>query len=513
LYRSGQLDEALALNLRALALRPDHAGTHNNLGLVFQDRGERGQALEHLSRAIALAPDVADFRNNLGLTLMSLYRLDAAMAALKEAIRLAPEDPKAYDNLILIAHYHPDYQPADILAVARQYDERFVKPLAGARRPHDNDRSCDRALRVGFVSADFAAHSVGRCLLPLLFAIDRSQFRVYLYSNMPFAHSLTEEFRARADAWRDIIALDDNTAAELVRRDQIDILIDLSQHTAENRLLLFARKPAPVQVSYLGYPGVCGVSTIDYRLSDPQLDPPGSDLNDYTQRTVRLAHSYFCFPMGDFPAVGPLPALDGGGVTFGCLNNFSKVSAAAQRLWAQVLSAVAGSKLILHAPAGVDLEEVGKRFAAEGVDSVRVQFVGKQEWQAYIETYHRIDIALDPFPFNGGVTTMDALWMGVPVVTLAGRNGVGRAGATILTNVNLPELIADSPENYVHVAAKLAADLSGLATLRQGMRARIKASPLMNVPQFAQDFEAALRQMWRGWCGSGGARAATDGGR
>jgi predicted O-linked N-acetylglucosamine transferase (SPINDLY family) len=331
---------------------------------------------------------------------------------------------------------------------------------------------------------------------------------------MQLADALTEAVRARADAWRDITTLDDDVAALLVRADGIDILIDLSLHTADNRLLLFARKPAPVQVSYLGYVGTSGVSTIDYRLSDPQLDPPGADVSVYSEQTVRLARSYWCFhPVGLFPEVGPLPAQSGGGVTFGCLNNFCKVSSAALQLWAQVLGAVPGSNLLLHAPAGVDVAAVRKRFEVADVDGERVQFVGQQGWQAYLETYNRIDIALDPFPYNGGVTTADGLWMGVPAVTLLGQNAVGRAGSSILTNANLPELIADSPQAYVRLAAALAADLTQLAALRSGLRSRMTVSPLMNAPRFARDFEAALRQMWRDWCrGGDGGGGGNDGG-
>jgi predicted O-linked N-acetylglucosamine transferase (SPINDLY family) len=514
LHLARQLEEAVELNLRALALRPGHAGTHNNLGLVLHDRGELDQALGHLSRAVALAPGVGDFHNNLGLALKTVNQLDAAMAAFAGAIRLSPDNPRAYSNFILAAHYNPAYQPADVLAAARQFDDRFVKPLASARDPYGNDRSPDRPLRIGFVSADFSSHAVGRCLLPLLLAIDRSQVRVYLYSNMQLADALTEAVRARADAWRDITTLDDDVAALLVRADGIDILIDLSLHTADNRLLLFARKPAPVQVSYLGYVGTSGVSTIDYRLSDPQLDPPGADVSVYSEQTVRLARSYWCFhPVGLFPEVGPLPAQSGGGVTFGCLNNFCKVSSAALQLWAQVLGAVPGSNLLLHAPAGVDVAAVRKRFEVADVDGERVQFVGQQGWQAYLETYNRIDIALDPFPYNGGVTTADGLWMGVPAVTLLGQNAVGRAGSSILTNANLPELIADSPQAYVRLAAALAADLTQLAALRSGLRSRMTVSPLMNAPRFARDFEAALRQMWRDWCrGGDGGGGGNDGG-
>ncbi len=313
---------------------------------------------------------------------------------------------------------------------------------------------------------------------------------------------LPQQFRALADSWRDIAATGDEAVAETIRADRIDILVDLALHLAHNRLPLFARKPAPVQVTYLGYCGTTGLEAIDYRLSDPYLDPPGSDLTCYREQTIRQPRSYWCYqPSGPTPEISPLPAESAGFVTFGCLNNFAKVSPVSADLWAEILRAMPQSRLLLQAPAGSCREEVGRRFERRGVSPERLEFVGAQPWDQYIRCVQRIDIALDPFPYGGGITTCDALWMGAPVVTLSGRTAVGRGGRSILSNIGLPELIAESPEQYAEIAVSLAGDLPRLSALRSSLRDRIESSPLRDAKGCARDIEAAYRQMWLDWTG------------
>jgi predicted O-linked N-acetylglucosamine transferase (SPINDLY family) len=289
--------------------------------------------------------------------------------------------------------------------------------------------------------------------------------------------------------------------AELIRQDQIDILVDLALHTAGNRLLVFARKPAPVQVTYLAYAGTSGLSAMDYRLTDPFLDPPGSNDAHYSEKSFRLPKTYWCYaPTCPEIPVGPLPALLCGEVTFGSLNNFSKITAPVLALWNQVLQAVPGSRLLLYAQEGSHRQRTLERLAQNGIDPQRVRFVGRRPIADYYRGYHEIDIALDPFPFAGGTTSCDTLWMGVPLVSLCGHTAVARAGSSLLSNLGLPELIARTPEDYVRIAAELAGDLPRLAELRSTLRARMEASPLMDAPAFARDIEAAYRQMWRTWC-------------
>jgi predicted O-linked N-acetylglucosamine transferase (SPINDLY family) len=319
--------------------------------------------------------------------------------------------------------------------------------------------------------------------------------------------ALTERLRSYVDVWQNITRLSDAQAAEQIRADEIDILVDLSLHMAENRMLLFGRKPAPVQVTWLGYPGTTGLSAMDYRISDPYLDPPGQGDEFYVEKTLRLPHSFWCYQAPDAsPEINDLPALSNGCVTFGCLNNFCKVTAPTLELWANLLRQMPGSQLVIHANAGSHQETVRRRFVSAGVNGDRIRFVASQRMEDYFAQYGQIDLALDPFPYGGGTTTCDALWMGVPVVTLAGWTAVGRAGVSLLSNLGLPELIAQTPEQYLSIARDLAADLPRLAQLRRQLRPMMQASILMDAPRFAAEIEAAYRQMWVAWCATAASR-------
>jgi predicted O-linked N-acetylglucosamine transferase (SPINDLY family) len=266
-------------------------------------------------------------------------------------------------------------------------------------------------------------------------------------------------------------------------------------------MLVFARKPAPVQVTYLAYCSSTGLESIDYRLSDPYLDEPGMDESIYSERTIRLPQSYWCYePIPRIPGIGPPPALERGFVTFGSLNNFCKVSEPALGAWAKLLRAVPTSQLLLHAHQGNHRQRVADRLEREGIEPTRIRFAGFMPTQQYFELYRGIDIALDTFPYGGGTTTCDGLWMGVPAVSLAGKTGVGRGGLSILSNIGLPELVADSEEAYVRIAAELARDLPRLSNLRRTLRQRMENSPLMDAAGFARNVEQAYRGMWRTWC-------------
>ena len=318
---------------------------------------------------------------------------------------------------------------------------------------------------------------------------------------MTHSDALTERLRGHADLWRNISGLSDQHAADLVRHDQIDILIDLNVHTADNRLLVFARKPAPVQVSWLGYPGTTGLSTIDYRLTDPYLDPPGLFDAFSAEESLRLPDTFWCYdPLTDQPPINRASCPGVWRVTFGCLNNFCKVNDGCLALWARVLQAVPRSRLLLQAPRGPARDKVLARLGQEGIAASRVDFAARQSRPEYLKLYHQIDLGLDPLPYNGHTTSLDAFWMGVPTLTLLGKTAVGRAGWSQLCNLDLKELAAETPEQYVAMAAQLAGDLPRLDDLRRTMRRRMLQSPLMDANRFARNMEWVYRQIWRSWC-------------
>ncbi len=308
---------------------------------------------------------------------------------------------------------------------------------------------------------------------------------------------MTAQLARFADQWRVTLGRTDEQLAAMIRQDEIDLLVDLSMHMAGSRLLAFARKPAPVQVTYLAYCGTTGLETMDYRLTDPWLDPPGDpSAGCYVEKSVYLPVSYWCYgKSADAPAVGPLPARSAGHVTFGCLNNFTKVTAPTIESWRRILAALPGSRLIVHAGEGTHRQVFRDRMAADGVERGRIEFSGFLSPEQYFAQYNRIDVALDPFPYAGGTTTCDALWMGVPVVSLAGATAVSRAGLSILSNLGLPELVSRTTHDYEKKAVDLALDLPRLQGLRQGLRARMEKSPLMDATRFAHDVEGAFEEM------------------
>ncbi len=356
-------------------------------------------------------------------------------------------------------------------------------------------------MRIGYISPDFRSHSEAFFSVPLFAAHDHKAFEIVCYSDVLRPDPITARLRSHADAWRNIARLDHEQVAQRIRRDGIDILVDLTMHMARNRLLVFARKPAPVQACWLAYPGTTGLSTIDYRITDPYLDPPGLYDGCYAEESVRLSDTFWCYdPLDNEPAVNALPAAERGYVSFGCLNNFCKVNPFVIKTWARVLNAVDRSRLTVLAGEGTHRRHTLEILAKEGIGRERVTFVPHQPRQQYLQCYHDIDIGLDTVPYNGHTTSLDSFWMGVPVVTLVGQTVVGRAGLCQLMNLGLPELIATSPEQYVQIAADLARDIPRLSNLRATLRQRLQSSPLTDASRFARNLEAAYRQMWRRWC-------------
>ena len=533
--RQGDLGQATATFERILALDPDFAEAHHNLGITLMNSGQPDLALPHLKRAVALRPESAPFHVSLAWALLRLHRVvestahcqraielepnhaaahhhlanalvelgdrAGAIMGYRHAFKLDPADHDAHGNLILVALTDPGYDARMLLAEARRWARLHAEALRPYRRPHGNDKNPDRPLRVGYLSPDFRAHPMRQFLTPLFAQHDRSSFEIYLYASVDQPDHVTEEYRTWAgNRFRDIRYLDDVTAAELVRKDRIDILVDLALHSAGGRLRVFACKPAPVQITWLGYAGTTGLDAIDYRITDPYVDPPETDLSVYSEVCLHLPETQWCYDAleADLPP-GPLPALGTGAVTFGCQNSYRKAQPGVLALWARVLREIPGSRLLLYA------EEPGQKnilekLAVAGVERQRVEFGGRVPRRAYLERYQRIDIGLDTFPFTGATTSLDASWMGVPVLTLTGGTSLHRAGACLAMNLGLPELVAKTEDEFVAKAVALADDLPRLAGLRATLRSRLEASPLGDAPRFARNLEAAFRTAWRRHC-------------
>jgi predicted O-linked N-acetylglucosamine transferase (SPINDLY family) len=354
------------------------------------------------------------------------------------------------------------------------------------------------------VSPDFRQHVLGRNILPLFEHHRRGDFEIICYAAVSHPDELTEEFRKRSDQWRNILELSDDTLAKTIWEDRVDILVDLAQHSAGNRLPVFAREPAPLQVSFGGYPESTGLDAIKYRISDRWLE---SEIGDGRSEQVFLLESFWCYePCGANVAVNPLPALQHGRITFGCLHHFSKLNEPTLRLWAKVIRRLPDSRLVMLAPPGGHRQRVLDILLQQGIAAHRIQFAEPCSREAYLELYHRLDIVLDTLPYNGHTTNLDALWMGVPVVSRCGQTRVSRGGLSILNNAGLPELVAHSDEEFVDIAAGLALDLPRLTTLRQSLRTRLEASVLMDAPRFTRDIEAVYRTLWRQWCERGEAK-------
>jgi predicted O-linked N-acetylglucosamine transferase (SPINDLY family) len=510
LHEAGRLDEAIASHLHAITLRPQHAQAFSNLGVTYASKGLLDEAIAAHRQSIALKPDNADAHNNLGNSLKDKGLLDEAIAAYRHAMTLAPHNATFGSNLIFALLAHPASEANAIADEHDRWNRHHARPLKQFLRPHPNNRDPDRTLRIGYVSPDFRDHPVGRFLLPLLSAHNPHLVQIYCYANLKVHDSITAELKSHAHAWRDIAGQSDDHAARMIRDDKIDILVDLAMHTSGNRLLVFARKPAPVQVTYLAYAGGTALDSIDYRLTDRYLDPDPLDDRYYRETSLQLAGTYWCYhPSLDTEPVTNLPALLAGKITFGCLNNFAKASPSALDTWAHLLNMVPQSRLILATHSENQPNSLFQFMADRGIAPDRLTTTGRVSRQEYFNLYHRIDIALDPFPCAGATTTCDALWMGVPVVTLAGSTPIRRAGVSILSNAGLTELIANSPAHYIRIAADLAGNLPRLVDLRSTLRQRIQQSPLMDASTFARDVEAAFRHMWRNWCETSSPTAST----
>jgi protein O-GlcNAc transferase len=488
--------EAVAHYREALRLRPGLAACHNDLGVALLDLWQLDEAVACFERALELAPRLAEAHENLANALKDLGRVSEAVPAYRRALELRP-DRHVHSNLLFAMMFDPASNEQAILEDAKRFQARYLELRSGELLPPASADGGERRLRIGYVSADFREHVQMLFMLPLLRDHDREAVEVFCYSNVEVPDAVTELYVARADRFRSIAALDDTAAARMIREDRIDVLIDLTMHMARGRLGVFARRPAPVQVAWLAYPGTTGAECIDFRLSDPQLDPPGTDARS-SERTVRLPETFWCFePFGPRPPVSELPAAKQGQVTFGSLNNFCKTNEQTFALWARVLRAMPTSRLLLLSPPGSARRRTKQRFEQEGVAPERLELVDFQPREAYLKTYWRVDVVLDTWPCHGHTTSLDAWWMGVPVVSLVSDRLVGRAGLSQARNLGLDELCVESPDDFCARAVSLGSDLERLASLRRTLRERIERSPLMDGRRFARNLEQTLRELFR----------------
>jgi len=492
---------------KAIALRPDLVAAHNNAATLMRTLGRIDEAETRLRRALEIDPHHSVTHNNLGTVLKDAGRIEDGIACYREALRCDPDNVIAHSNLAYALTFSAEDPEAPLEACRRwsaQHEARYRATRQSHARLGDEDRA--RRLRIGYVSPDFRNHCQALFMMPLLSHHDHARFEIYCYSTVVRPDEVTDRLKSHADVWRDVRTLDDDQLAQQIRDDRIDILLDLTMHMSDARPLLFARKPAPVQIAWLAYPGTTGIEAIDYRLTDPWLDPAGSDRH-YSEQSIRLADSFWCYdPLtsstkpADMPEVNALPARDHGFLTFGCLNNPCKLTDRTLQMWRGVLHEAVDARLLLMAPHGAARTRLLERLASHGIGGERVRFVPFQSRADYLRTYCEIDIGLDTFPYNGHTTSLDASWMGVPVVTRVGATAVGRAGLSQSMNLGLAELVAHSDEQFVDIALQLARDLPRVARLREGLRARIAASPLMDGARFATQVEAAFRTAWERWC-------------
>jgi predicted O-linked N-acetylglucosamine transferase (SPINDLY family) len=546
LLQSGQFDQAIFQFQRCVQSAPKVPAHHNNLGMALWQAGRYRQAVPafresvrldpaytigHIGLAMALIsvsdfdgaaaaartaiaqrPDVGEAYYNLGLALLEAGRIDDAVAALRQGVPRSPQNATLHSTLLIALNYR-DYPADEVLREHREF-ARLHPPAAGLA-PAATGPDPARRLRIGYLSRDLRNHSVGYFALAMVEHHDRANTEVFCYSGSAKDDAVTDRFKKAGDHWIDAARLDDAAIDRRIRADRIDILVELAGHSAGNRLPALAGKPAPIIITALGYPNTTGMPAVDYRLVDSLTDPPGAEAHA-TEALARLDPCFLCYapPLAAPEQVAAPPGTAGAGpITFGSFNAIQKVSPEVVRAWAAILRRVPDSRLILKAGA-FDHEPTRQRyladFAAAGAPPDRLDFLRPTQSQAeHLALYARINIALDTFPYNGTTTTCESLWMGVPVVTLAGSRHAGRVGVSLLSAVGLPDLIASTAGHYTDLAAALAADPPRLAELRRTLRARMKASPLCDAPAYAAHLDALYRDLWRRWC----ARRSCSGGR
>ncbi len=544
LFQGKKFDEAFTLLKRAVQIHPNVFEFHYNLGLIYESNGHFAQALECYRRVVELEPS-GNSHSNLAKNLSDSGQLNEAIEFAREAVKRLPHNQRAiphnnlgsaltlrgelaeglenyklaiaidvenasmHSNYLLASNYVDKPDLAVLFQEHKKFGDKFESfiakmyenPLATQAKRAQRARP-DHKPRIGYVSPDFYGHAVGQFIEPILATHDKNKFEVICYSDNFHTDESTARMKAVVANWRQVNELNDEDLARMIQSDGIDILVDLAGHTALNRMGVFIRKPAPIQVTWIGYPNTTGLSTMDYRITDALADPVGAADELHTEKLLRLPECFSCFQAPkNSPDVGPLPALANGFITIGSFNNFAKITPHVMRAWIDIMNRVPGSRLLLK-NRSLDNPHLKQlildQLCKHGADAKRVDLRSPDiSPMDHLNGYNLLDIALDSFPYNGTTTTCEALWMGAPVITLAGNNHVSRVGVSQMTNLGLPEFIARDTNDYVNIAVALANDLPRLAELRAGMRERLKNSPLMNVPRFTKNLEEAYDVIWK----------------
>ncbi len=504
LFELAEWDQAIGCYERALEFRPDYAEAHANRAGALQSLGRVDEARPGYERALALNPGHTDAHANLATLDQASGDTAAAIRRFKRALSIDPRRPQIHSNLLFTLTYAENVDDEAIYRAFRDWERRHAQPLYAEARPHDNDRDPDRRLKVGYLSADLRDHPVAHNLIASLERHDRREVELTLYALLPGGDEMTERFRGIAERWRWVGGQDEHRIAAQIREDRIDVLVMMAPHTADNRPLVAALKPAPVQVALYDLT-TTGMAAVDAWITDPLIHPPGETTERFVETLIRVPCLVnHAAPSPSPPLVRP-PSAVRGRVTFGSFNNPAKVTDRVIALWAEVLDAVPGSRLLLKYLSRYGSPEmarlIGDRFAAHGIGPDRLELrSGRLPRMAQLALLNEVDIALDPFPFNGCTTTFEALWMGVPVVTLEGSRFLGRMSGSFLRHVGLGDLVAGDAAAYVGVATGLAGDLDRRSALRRELRDRLLASPLCDADAHARSLVAAYRRLWRDWC-------------
>lgn len=501
LKERGDLDEAIMSYQKALNLNPENADAYVNLSIVLKEKGHLQEAINSCNKALNFDPENAYAFINMGNAYLYQGKHEDAEECFRNALIKSSNLSIAYSNLLCSLNYNPAYACENIFIEHKRFSEIFEK-VEPHKIPEKKYKRNTKKIKIGYVSPDFRQHSVFYFIEPVLTSHNHKKFEVYCYSNVSSADDKTRHIQKYVDKWRNIVGMPDELVAQNIRNDGIDILIDLAGHTGGNRILLFTHKPTPLQISWIGYPATTGLKAMDYKIVDSYTDPMGKTEKYYTERLLRMNDCFLCYmPDRDAPDVSLLPALKQGHITFGSFNNFAKINRDVVRVWSQILKAVDNSHLILKSFSFLD-EETRRyainMFADEGIEEERVELLPPvPSIKEHLNLYRMIDIALDTFPYNGTTTTCEALYMGVPVISLAGKCHAGRVGISLLSNVGLKEFIAQSEGEYIEIALKISGDIQRLRDLRFSLREMMLHSPLMDAKGFTLILEKCYEEIWK----------------